>query len=147
MNCLRKRGKERNFIGSKYRTAMRLISSLMMLLAALTGCREANNLNPDAFEALLGQGEVFLLDVRTPDEYAEGHLPGAANADWQAADFLDQAEKLCPKDRPVGVYCRSGKRSAAAAKTLVKAGYTVHNLLGGILGWKKAGKTVVTDEP
>ena len=100
-------------------------------------------MNPFAdFEAKAADPAVFLVDVRTPEEYAEGHLRGAANIDWNASGFLEQVQAACPKEAPVAVYCRSGRRSAEAAKKLSKAGYAVCNLVGGIEGWKAADKPV-----
>ena len=125
---------------------MKQLTILAALLAMLTGCNKFTNLDADAFEALLGEGQACLLDVRTPDEYAAGSLPGAANADWNAEDFLQQVAQLCPQDKPVAVYCRTGRRSAAAAAALAKAGYTVYNLLGGYEGWSDAGKETLTDD-
>ena len=86
---------------------------------------------------------VVLVDVRTPKEYAEGHLQGATNVTW-GDDFEKQWNAAGIKKRfTVAVYCRSGRRSKAAAKELVKMGYNVINLDGGIMAWQKAGKPVV----
>ena len=117
----------------------------MSLLTALLGvlsCSNVTNLVVDDFDTLAAKPDVFLVDVRTPDEYAEGHLRGAANIDCQAPDFLEQFASVCPKETPVAVYCRTGRRSADAAKKLAKAGYDVANLTGGIVGWQEAGKPV-----
>ena len=117
----------------------------MPLFAALLGllsCSSVSNLKVDDFDAKADKPDVFLVDVRTPEEYAEGHLRGAANIDCQAPDFLEQFASACPKETPVAVYCRTGRRSADAAKKLAKAGYDVANLEGGIVGWEEAGKPV-----
>lgn len=85
---------------------------------------------------------VVLVDVRTPKEYAEGHLQGATNVTW-GDDFEKQWNAAGIKKRfTVAVYCRSGRRSKAAAKELVKMGYNVIDLDGGIMAWQKAGKPV-----
>ena len=120
----------------------KFISFVSVLLGGLCACSQGNNLDPQAFEALLAEGKVFLLDVRTADEYAQEHIAGAANADCQAADFLQQVGQLCPVERPLAIYCRTGRRSAAAAKMLTKAGYQVYNLDGGIEFWKASFKEV-----
>lgn len=78
---------------------------------------------------------VTLVDVRTAEEYAEGHIPDALNIDVLQDDFTQKATARLPKDRRVAVYCRSGKRSHKAAALLVKAGYKVVNLKGGWLEW------------
>ena len=84
-----------------------------------------------------------LVDVRTPEEYAEGHLEGAVNIDVNDSTFLQHATASLEKGRAVAVYCRSGKRSALAASLLAKQGYNVINLLGGILAWKEDQKPIV----
>ncbi len=78
---------------------------------------------------------VTLVDVRTAEEYAEGHIPDALNIDVLQDDFTQKATARLPKDRRVAVYCRSGKRSLKAAALLVKAGYKVVNLKGGWFEW------------
>lgn len=92
-------------------------------------------LTVDEFAKVVKQKKVRLVDVRTPSEYAEEHLVGAENIDVKAADF---AEKIKPLKGKVAVYCRSGKRSLAAANLLAAQGCTVYNLDGGIVAWKKA---------
>lgn len=114
--------------------------SLLTMLGLVACGNGYKDLNVTDFEKLLADGTVALADVRTPEEYAEGHLPGAFNVDWKAGDFLEQMESACPKETPVALYCRSGRRSAEAAKQLSKAGYTVYNMLGGYLAWTEAEK-------
>ena len=121
--------------------ALFLFTSLLGALTCACGA-PVTNLEVADFDAKAADPAVFLVDVRTPEEYAEGHLRGAANVDWNAPDFLEQVEAACPKDTPVAVYCRTGRRSAEAAKKLSKAGYAVCNLVGGIEGWQAAGKAV-----
>ena len=87
----------------------------------------------------LDAGKVpLLVDVRTPGEYAEGHVPGTVlvPVDEVAGDH----PKLAPhKGESVYLICRSGSRSMRAANTLASAGYTVVNVDGGTLGWIDAG--------
>ena len=116
--------------------------SLLTALLGLLSCCPVANLDADDFDTLAAEPNVFLIDVRTPEEYAEGHLRGASNIDWKAPDFLEQVASACPKETRVAVYCRTGRRSAEAAKALSKAGYDVTNLTGGIVGWQEAGKPV-----
>jgi len=81
------------------------------------------------------------IDVRTPEEYAEGHVE---NAKLIPVQELEERINEVPKDKQVYVYCRSGKRSAQAATILAKAGYTnIENVLGGITAWKDATYPVV----
>ena len=82
----------------------------------------------------------MLLDVRTPEEYAEGHIKGAVLIPVQQ---LQQRISEVPKDKQVYVYCRSGVRSVRAAKMLVNAGFTrIENVQGGFMAWKEAGYPV-----
>ncbi|MCC3158617.1 rhodanese-like domain-containing protein [Hymenobacter sp. 15J16-1T3B] len=93
------------------------------------------NLTPAQFAMALRQPGAVLLDVRRPDEFAAGHLPGAVNIDVTSPDFARRVAAL-DKTRPTYVYCRSGARSANAATQLTKAGFgQVSNLLGGVLDW------------
>lgn len=98
------------------------------------------SISPDQFEVLLTKGEVFLLDVRTAEEYTEGHLKGAHNLDVKKADFEQKAVATLPKDKTLAIYCRSGARSTTAAGLLVKNGFTVIEMATGVNGWKAAGK-------
>lgn len=85
-----------------------------------------------------------LLDVRTPEEFATGHLAGAVNIDFRSPDF---AQRIAELDRtaPYAVYCHSGNRSAGALEALRAAGFTdVKDLAGGILAWNAAGLPVTT---
>lgn len=76
----------------------------------------------------------ILLDVRTPEEFSEQHIPGATLiVDSQIS--AEAQKKLPDKDTPIFVYCRSGRRSTAAAKQLVNMGYTQIYDFGGIIDW------------
>lgn len=77
-----------------------------------------------------------LIDVRTPEEFKSGHIPGAINID---VGVLQQRLKDIPSNKAVVVYCRSGNRSASAAGMLQRAGYTDIYDLGGIGAWSRAG--------
>ena len=123
---------------------------MITLFAALfCGCGNTKNneavktVDVEEFAKVMAQKEVRLIDVRTPKEYAEGHLAGAENIDVKADDF---AERIKDIKGTVAVYCRSGKRSLTAAEQLVNQGCTVYNLDGGILAWQKAGKPTTTVE-
>ena len=76
---------------------------------------------------------VLLLDVRTKEEFDSGHIPGAALAPY---DTLQAAFAEPDKNRPIVVYCRSGRRSAIAAETLARMGYTDISDFGGVDRWK-----------
>jgi rhodanese-related sulfurtransferase len=86
---------------------------------------------------LQGRPDVFLIDVREPDEFAAGHIPGIT-----LIPMGEVAERLAeiPKDETVIVTCRTGNRSAQIADFLRDQGYSdVHNMEGGIVAWEEAG--------
>ncbi|MCC6612872.1 MAG: rhodanese-like domain-containing protein [Anaerolineae bacterium] len=80
--------------------------------------------------------EHLLVDVRTPEEFAEGHIPGAVNISVQT--LPDRLNEI-PRDIPVVVYCRSGNRSGQASQILAQAGYETIYDLGAITAWQAAG--------
>jgi rhodanese-related sulfurtransferase len=102
-----------------------------------------SNVNVDEFQNLIADANMQLLDVRSRDEYDEGHIAGAALVDVNDSTFVEQAVAVLDKQRPVAVYCRSGRRSARAASLLTEQGYTVTNLNGGVLAWQDAGKVLI----
>jgi rhodanese-related sulfurtransferase len=76
-----------------------------------------------------------ILDVRTPEEFAAGHIDNATNVDWQGENFVKSAEKF-NKNKPVYVYCKSGRRSMKASEKLEELGFKkIYNLDGGFLKW------------
>ena len=99
--------------------------------------------SPTEAQALIDAGDVLLLDVRTPEEFAEGHLAGAENIDFYATDFADQIGALDP-DKKYVVYCRSGNRSGQATSLMAEQGFTtVADVDGGIVAWEAAGLPTV----
>lgn len=123
---------------------------LMTLNATqISGCDTNDNIisvSAPEFDKEIKAGSVQLLDVRTPQEYAEGHIDGALNINVQSDDFQRMVEKELSKDSTILVYCRSGRRSMDAAEILTKLGYKVVNLKGGIIEWKGDGLPVTTGE-
>lgn len=88
-----------------------------------------------------------VLDVRTPGEFAQGHVKGAINVDIHGPDFAAAVERLAKKgtlkaDQPVYLYCRSGARSGRAARFLRERGYGEAYNVGGLGGLKAAGAEV-----
>ncbi|WP_196895151.1 rhodanese-like domain-containing protein [Aureivirga marina] len=81
--------------------------------------------------------DIQIVDVRTPEEFKEGHVTGAKNINVFDDNFVKEMETQYKKDEPLYLYCRSGARSMKAAKMLKKAGYTkIYNVDGGFLAWK-----------
>jgi len=119
---------------------------LLLLFAGLSiaGANAQTLLSPDAFEKMLKNNpNIQLVDVRTPEEFADGRIQGAVNYDYYAADFAQKIAQL-DKTKPVMVYCEAGARSASSAEKLKKAGFNkVFDLNGGISAWREAGKKTV----
>jgi hydroxyacylglutathione hydrolase len=89
--------------------------------------------------------EAVVLDVREPDEYVEGHVPGAVNV--PQADLASRLDEL-PRDRPVLAICHAGMRSKRAAQFLKQVGFQqVASVAGGTVAWVEAGKPLETGEP
>ncbi|AXQ16217.1 hypothetical protein AYI72_00255 [Shewanella algae] len=96
-----------------------LTTLLFAVLLSLSA--RAEQMVPEVALTKVAQG-AMLVDVRTPEEYAEGHLPEAVNIPFeQIAEVF--AKQGIAKDTPVVVYCRSGRRSGIAKESLEKAGY------------------------
>tara|TARA_R110002124_G_scaffold77276_7_gene206996 strand:+ start:3765 stop:4157 length:393 start_codon:yes stop_codon:yes gene_type:complete len=94
------------------------------------------NVNVEQFQQLISKKGTQLIDVRTPDEFNAGHIKNATLINFFDADFKEKSLKVLDKNKPVYVYCRSGGRSAKAAKKYKEAGFTkVYNLLGGFNAW------------
>ncbi len=104
------------------------------------------NLTVEEFEKQINEGHNYqLIDVRTPEEFSEGHLYNSLNINYNSNDFESQISKQ-DKTKTTYVYCLSGGRSAAAVNKMKSMGFTeVHNLEGGILKWKSAGKSIETN--
>ena len=112
--------------------------------SAVTAVDGVKHLGVEAFASLAATPSVVVLDVRTPAEFASGHLPNAVNVDFRAADFADQVKALDPA-KTYAVYCHSGNRSGQALEVFKADGFThVADLEGGITAWGSAGRQVVT---
>ncbi len=119
------------------------IMSLFSTIMGLFGCTAQSSkfvtVDVEEFAKVIADSAVVRLDVRTPQEYAEGHIEGAINIDVLSDGFADEASKL-PTDRTIALYCRSGNRSKKAAAILADKGYKVIELATGYKGWTRAGK-------
>lgn len=117
-------------------------------IALLAGCGSSSSgvqsVDPAAFLTTASQTGTVVVDVRTPSEYAAGHIQGAVNIDVEAPTFDAEIAKL-DKAATYAVYCHSGRRSGLATDAMGKAGFThVFNLTGGIADLQSAGGQVVT---
>lgn len=96
----------------------------------------------EAFAMSEKRGNRIILDVRTPNEFLAGHLPGAMNIDFYDTDFAHELTKLDPSV-PYAVYCRSGNRSGQTLDAMRSIGFTdVLELDGGIVAWEQSGRTL-----
>lgn len=120
--------------------------SIIPMLMSIFSCSGSKYTDMDVaeFAQLLEGNGVALVDVRTAKEFAEGHIAGAVNMDFFSSSFLDEVKAAYPVDKPLAVYCRSGKRSAGAARLLSSAGYKIYNLKGGFMAWQNARMPVST---
>ncbi len=109
---------------------------LFILGSLLISCAEKAQM-PITEMSSVDLENAVLLDVRTPEEFAEGHLEGAVNMDWYQEDFIDQLDKIGQGEK-VYVYCKKGGRSAAAANLMDSLGYDVIDLTGGYDAWLEA---------
>jgi|SRR5690554_1920132 len=117
-----------------------LISTLILTVSceANTSYIEAVKLE----EKIINQEQIQLLDVRTPEEFQEGHLENAININWNDPNFIQQTHHL-DKTQPLYIYCKSGRRSAAAAQQLNEEGFEVYDLKGGIDNWKQNNHPII----
>ncbi len=122
----------------------KILTCLLAVLGLNSACGQENFGNADVteFAELAADTNVVVLDVRTASEFAEGHLERAINIDYQQSDFVEKAKATLPMDKKIAVYCRSGRRSAGAARKLSYEGYKLVNLKGGIIAWKAANMPV-----
>ena len=123
----------------------RLLTCLLAVLGLNTACGQQNFENADVqgFAELVRDTNVVVLDVRTAEEYADGHIERAVNIDYKKDDFMDRAKAALPTGKTIAIYCRSGRRSGNAASMLAPEGYVLVNLKGGIIDWQNAGMPVV----
>lgn len=93
-------------------------------------------------ETIMQSEDVQLIDVRTPEEYQEGHILNAQNIDYNSPDFEVDITKL-DKTKPVLLYCKSGNRSGKSSQIFLEAGFKIiYDLEGGITEWIDKGLEV-----
>lgn len=124
----------------------KLLILLAMLPIAIGSFAQGNgaSLDTKAFKAAIDKDDALLLDVRTPAEFAKGHIEGAANEDWLGGGLLKDVSGI-DKTKPVLLYCAVGGRSAKAMSAMIKAGFTdVRDLKGGFNAWEADEQPVIT---
>ncbi|WP_243374342.1 rhodanese-like domain-containing protein [Geotalea sp. SG265] len=114
---------------------------MIIFLATAVFAAGYRNIGAREAKALLGSVKsVFLLDVRTPDEYRQAHLRGAVLIPMNE---IERRLREVPKNRPVVVYCAVGSRSGTVAGYLAGKGYgNVYNMSDGIVGWYRSGFSI-----
>jgi phage shock protein E len=132
----------------KIRISLTLTALFLVLpLASIADDKPAapfvKNVNAEEAAKVLQENKrAVVLDVRTPKEYAAGHIAGATNLDFYAKDFESKLDTL-DKQKPYLVHCAAGGRSAKARDLMQKHQFhTIYHLEGGFKAWEKAGKPV-----
>lgn len=126
--------------------ALLVLAVFGVLLVSACGSSSAaiSKMDVKAFADAASQPGVVLLDVRSPEEFAAGHLPGAVNINVEDSGFADAIAKL-DKNATYAVYCQSGRRSGIATSQMAEAGFaTLFDLQGGVQAWKQAGGELTT---
>lgn len=132
----------------------KIIQSLTIALALMScevnQAQKANSfiedVNAKRFKELVDEGKGIVLDVRTSEEVAKGHINNASTIDYYDPEFV-QKINLIAKDKEIYVYCQSGGRSSEAAKILQENGFhKIYNLENGIKGWEKEGYPLIKQD-
>ena len=125
---------------------MKKLMGILSMLCTLFGCSAQSegyqSLSVEEYATAIEDTTLVRLDVRTAEEYAEGHIANTLNIDVLKDDFEAQALATLPKDKVIAVNCRSGRRSKNAAQILVQNGYQVIELDAGYNGWVAKGMPV-----
>lgn len=123
---------------------MKTLLALLLLMPFFTFAAEpVQHVKADEAAKILADGKTAIVDVRTPDEFKDGHLKGAKNIDILSSNFEAQLGKL-DKTQPTLVHCQAGGRSTRSLKVFEKLGFThLIHLDDGFAGWEAAGKPVV----
>ena len=134
-----------------------LLGFLIVPSLLISGCINQENIGPqtqiiedvtleEAYALLvdkLGNPNFVIIDVRTPEEYASGHIEKAINLDYYSETFADELDKL-DKDKTYLIYCRSANRSGKALDMMAELGFAeVYNMLGGMVQWERTGLPTV----
>ena len=122
-----------------------LIAGICLFFSSLFSCQQKGDfksVSVEDFSTLIANPEIQRLDVRTVAEYSESHIPKSININVLDKTFAEIADSTLQKDKPVALYCRSGKRSKKAAAILSEKGYKVIELGKGFNAWQAAGKEI-----
>jgi rhodanese-related sulfurtransferase len=122
---------------------LKLFGLTFFVAILMVACNTPNNvLDVKQFEQKLAGSNTVVIDVRTPQEFAERHIEGAMNIDFYDIHFENKINAI-DKSKTILVYCKSGNRSGKAATILAKNKFkNVYDLSGGITNWIASGKSV-----
>ena len=122
---------------------MKILIAVLVLVVLIISCqkktpKEVQTLESKLFaEKLKSTDNPQLLDVRSPEEFEEGHIENATNVNWNDINFVKNAQQY-DKSKPIFVYCKAGVRSRKAAHKLAELGFTnIYSLEGGIDKWNQ----------
>ena len=120
-----------------------LLLLTVFIVTLTSSCHsQPKSLSLTEFKSELGKSNYVLIDIRTPQEFAAGHIEGAANIDFYSKDFKSQIYKVAGKSN-VLIYCASGNRSGQALKSLDAERFkSISDLAGGIRMWQRAGNKI-----
>ena len=114
------------------------MKKLIFLVLLLINCSQEVKINADTFSAKISSTDINLIDVRTYEEFASGHIPNAINIDFNNFEEFKKNIDLVDKNKPTYIYCMSGGRSSKAFSFLSDKGFNnLFELNGGIMEWRK----------
>ncbi len=123
---------------------MRIFFFSVIFSILATGCgwnssSDSVGLEPEMFKTEIAVAGSQLIDVRTPEEYMQGHISGAVNIDYFSKDFETHLKQF-DTEKKIYMYCRSGKRSSKSVSKLKALGFSqIYELDGGIINWRSKG--------
>ena len=126
------------------------VAFLLVLSFSFISCAQSSSAKKSDVISLISPqelndklGDIQLIDVRTPQEFADGYINGAKLVDYMSSDFMAKISKL-DTTKVLYIYCRSGNRSGKAARKLEALGFPkVYDLQGGILNWNQSKMKVI----
>ena len=125
------------------------LTFLVLITVLGISCNTKSQSHSDAIKVLAPtefkqkSANQTIIDIRTPQEFSEGHIEGAVNINFYDGNFMEQIAKY-DKNQPIFIYCRSGNRTTSASKKVADYGFKeIYDLEGGILYWMKNNNETV----
>lgn len=130
------------------KTTVKLMLFVLVTVLGI-GCNTKSQSQSEAIKVLTPtefkekSANQTIIDIRTPQEFNQGHIEGAININYYDRNFMDQIAKY-DKNQPIFIYCRSGNRTSPASRKMADFGFTqINDLEGGILYWLKNNNEIV----